>query len=152
WPRSARFITTLRSAHFLGYHAGLAATPPTFSRDAWLIASFDLRESIRTRRALVLALLYLLVASITSYIYVQIVKLAEEATAQVLGGMAGGGERVAAAAAVGAAQATGNQGLLYGCAAGDPQIAAHLATYPPMVLVFTWFSLGFLPWLIARTS
>lgn len=121
-------------------------------RDAWLIASFDLRESIRTRRALVLALLYLLVAAITSYIYVQVVKLAEEAAAEVIGTIADGGEKVAAAAAVNLAQNTGYQGLLYVIAAGDPQIAGHLATYPPMVLVFTWFSLGFLPWLIALTS
>ncbi|MBZ5713583.1 ABC transporter permease [Nannocystis pusilla] len=128
------------------------AASSTFWRDAWLIAGFDLRESIRTRRALVLALLYLLVASITSYIYVEVVKFAEEATAEVVAGISDTGEKVAAAAAAGAAQGAGYTGLLYVIAGGDQQIAGHLATYPPMVLVFAWLSLGALPWLIALTS
>ena len=128
---------------------GLSATPPTFFRDAWLIARFDLRESIRTRRALVLALLYLLVAAISSYIYVRVVGVVEEASAQ-LGAASGGGQD--AAIAVGMARDTGYHGLLYVIASGDAQIIGHLATYPPMVVVFTWFSLGFLPWLIALTS
>lgn len=130
----------------------VAATPPSTLRDAWLIAGFDLRESIRTRRALVLALLYLLVAAITSFIYVQVVKLAQQAASDVIGGIGDAGEKVAAAAAVGAAQDTGYHGLLYVIAGGDAQIAAHLATYPPMVMIFAWFSLGALPWLIALTS
>ncbi|MCY0991511.1 ABC transporter permease subunit [Nannocystis sp. ILAH1] len=128
------------------------ATSSTFLRDAWLIAGFDLRESIRTRRALVLALLYLLVASITSYIYVEVVRFAQEATSEVIAGMSDAGDKIAAASAAGAAEAAGYSGLLYVIAGGDQAIANHLATYPPMVLVFAWFSLGALPWLIALTS
>ena len=128
------------------------ATSSTFLRDAWLIAGFDLRESIRTRRALVLALLYLLVASITSYIYVEVVKLAQEAASEVIGGMGDANEQLAATAAAGAAQDAGYTGLLYVIAGGDNVIAGHLATYPAMVLVFAWFSLGALPWLISLTS
>lgn len=132
---------------------GVAGTPsPTFLRDGWLIAMFDLRESIRTRRALVLALLYVLVASITSYIYVQVVNLAQEVTTHAIGELHDTGDKLAAAAAVGAAESTGYTGLLYVLAGGDANIAGHLATYPPMVMIFAWFSLGALPWLIALTS
>jgi len=128
------------------------ATSSTFWRDAWLIAGFDLRESIRTRRALVLALLYLLVASITSYIYVEVVRLAQEVTTEAIGQLDNAANQAAAVAAAGAAQGAGYTGLLYVLAGGDQLIAGHLATYPPMVLVFAWFSLGALPWLIALTS
>ena len=38
----------------------------SFVRDALLVADFDLRESLRTRRALVLVLLYLLIAGAAS--------------------------------------------------------------------------------------
>lgn len=124
----------------------------TFLRDALLIAGFDLRESMRTRRALVMALLYLLVSAISSYIYVQVIKVAEEATAEMIGTMADAGEKMAASAAVGLAQDQGYQALLLLVAGGDTHVAAHLATFPPMVLIFAWFSLGFLPWLIALTS
>lgn len=46
----------------------------TFTRDAALIAGFDLRESLRTRRALVLVLLYVLIAATASGIYVSVVR------------------------------------------------------------------------------
>jgi ABC-type transport system involved in multi-copper enzyme maturation permease subunit len=50
------------------------------------------------------------------------------------------------------AQDQGYQALLLLVAGGETHIAAHLATYPPLVLVFAAFSLAFLPWLIALTS
>lgn len=126
--------------------AAVAAVPAQFFRDAWLIAGFDLRESLRTRRAVVLAVLYLLIASISSYTYVKAVSFAEEAKQDLA---AGGAE---ASAALDMAQNTAYQGLLLLLAGGDASVAAHLATYPAMVLIFVWFSLSFLPWLIAMTS
>lgn len=128
--------------------AAVPAVPAHFLRDAWLIAGFDLRESMRTRRAVVLAVLYLLIASISSYTYVKAVAFAEEAKQDVVGA-AGSAE---AAIALDMAQNTAYQGLLFLLAGGDAAIAAHLATYPAMVLIFVWFSLSFLPWLIAMTS
>lgn len=125
--------------------AAVAAVPAHFFRDAWLIAGFDLRESLRTRRAVVLAVLYLLIASISSYTYVKAVSFAEEAKQLAAGG-------TEASAALDMAQNTAYQGLLLLLAGGDTSVAAHLATYPAMVLIFVWFSLSFLPWLIAMTS
>lgn len=129
----------------------VAAPPTSLARDALMIARFDLRESIRTRRALVLALLYLLTSAIISYVYVKAVVLVEETASDAIGMMPDAGDRMAAGAAVGLAQNEAYQGALYVLAGGDAQISAHLATYPPMVLVFGWFSLAFLPWLIALT-
>lgn len=124
----------------------------TFLRDALLIAGFDLRESLRTRRALVLALLYLLVSAATSYGYVQVIRIAEEAAQEMLAQAGGAGDPAVAAAGVDFMQDQGYRGLLYVFAGGDGDLVGHLATYPPMVLVFAYLSLGFLPWLIALTS
>jgi ABC-type transport system involved in multi-copper enzyme maturation permease subunit len=126
--------------------AAVSAVPSHFFRDAWLIAGFDLRESMRTRRAVVLAVLYLLIASISSYTYVKAVGFAQEAKQGI------GAGSTEAAVALDMAQNTAYQGLLFVLAGGDTAVAAHLATYPAMVLIFVWFSLGFLPWLIAMTS
>src|SRR5690606_32818184 len=82
----------------------------------------------------------------------QVVRVAEETTTEIIGKLPDAGEQVAAGAAVGIAQDQGYSALLLLVAGGDSLIAAHLATFPPIVLIFAWFSLGFLPWLIALTS
>jgi ABC-type transport system involved in multi-copper enzyme maturation permease subunit len=134
----------------------MSGTPTSALNDALRIARFDLRESIRTRRALVLALLYALVSAISSYIYIKIVGLSDAAEsfagALVVDGRADQAAQAQAGAVVELAQNTAYQSLLKLLAGGDPAIAAHLGTYPAMVLIFVWFSLTFLPWLIALTS
>jgi ABC-type transport system involved in multi-copper enzyme maturation permease subunit len=115
-----------------------------FFRDTALIAGFDLRESLRTRRALVLVLLYLLIACAASGVYVQVVR---EVTAQMK--VMAGDEGAAAASAL---QDEGYSAMLLFFSGGDGVLAAHLASFPPMVLIFAWTSLAFLPWFIALTS
>lgn len=121
---------------------GVAGPSSTFVRDALLVAGFDLRESLRTRRALVLVLLYVLIASAASYIYVRIVATIDDTAA-----LAGGD-----AAAMSAMKDEGYGAMLLFFAGGDATLANHLATYPAMVLIFAWTSLAFLPWFIALTS
>jgi ABC-type transport system involved in multi-copper enzyme maturation permease subunit len=117
----------------------------TFVRDAALVANFDLRESLRTRRALVLVLLYLLIAATASGVYVSVVRAIQDTVD-------------AAASAASADQQLdmlkdeGYRSLLLFIAGGDQPLANHLATYPAMVLIFAWVSLAFLPWFIALTS
>lgn len=123
----------------------VVAVPHSFVRDAALIAGFDLRESLRTRRALVLVLLYLLIAAAASGIYVQIVRTIE----QTLTAAAGAAE---AGAAMDMARDEGYRAVLLFVAGNDVTLANHLATYPAMVLIFAWTSLAFLPWFIALTS
>ncbi len=117
-------------------------------RDIGLIAGFDLRESLRTRRALVLVLLYLLIAASASGIYVQIMAQIQDSVATI-SGVAGDPQAAAGMAMV---QDEGYRMLLLFFAGGDAALADHLATYPPMVLVYSWISLAFLPWFIALTS
>jgi ABC-type transport system involved in multi-copper enzyme maturation permease subunit len=117
-------------------------------RDVGLIAGFDLRESLRTRRALVLVLLYLLIAASASGIYVRIVSELEQGVA-ALPDVSGDPEAAAAMAMV---QDQGYHLVLLFFAGGDAELANHLATYPAMVLIFAWISLAFLPWFIALTS
>jgi ABC-type transport system involved in multi-copper enzyme maturation permease subunit len=118
---------------------------PALLRDAALIAGFDLRESLRTRRAVVLVLLYLLIASAASGIYVQVVGAIEQ-TVDVAAGAAD------ADAALALAKDEGYRGMLLLVSGNDQALAAHLATFPAMVLIFAWTSLAFLPWFIALTS
>lgn len=116
----------------------------SFMRDAALVAGFDLRESLRTRRALVLVLLYLLIAGAASGIYVAIVR---EITARM--DALGVQDSMAQASAL---QDEGYRVMLLFFAGGDGVLADHLASYPVMVLIFAWTSLAFLPWFIALTS
>ena len=120
----------------------MADPSPTFLRDAALIAGFDLRESMRTRRALVLALLYLLVSAVSSYGYARAVNFVQDTSSAVVG----------QSAELDLMQDQGMRALLLVIAGGDMTLANHLATFPPMVLIFAYLSLAFLPWLIAMTS
>ncbi len=117
----------------------------THLRDIGLIAGFDLRESLRTRRALVLVLLYLLIAASASGIYVQIMAQIQDSVS-ALSGASGDPQGMAMV------QDEGYRMLLLFFAGGDAALADHLASYPPMVLVYSWISLAFLPWFIALTS
>lgn len=119
----------------------MAGPSSTFLRDATLVAGFDLRESLRTRRALVLVLLYVLITSAASYVYVRIVATMDNFAALVVG-----------EDATDVMQDEGYQQMLLFFADGDASLATHLATYPAMVLLFAWVSLAFLPWFIALTS
>lgn len=120
-------------------------------RDIGLIAGFDLRESLRTRRALVLVLLYLLIAASVSGIYVQIMTQIQDSVS-ALSGIAGAADDPQASASMAMVQDEGYRMLLLFFAGGDAPLADHLASYPPMVLVYSWISLAFLPWFIALTS
>jgi ABC-type transport system involved in multi-copper enzyme maturation permease subunit len=122
----------------------VAVVPHSFVRDAALIAGFDLRESLRTRRALVLVLLYLLIAAAASGIYVQVVRAIEDTLRAAAGAEAD--------VAMAMARDEGYRGVLLFVSGGDATLANHLATYPAMVLIFAWTSLAFLPWFIALTS
>ena len=117
----------------------------TFVRDAALVAGFDLLESLRTRRALVLVLLYILIAATASGIYVNVVRAIQD-TMETAATAAQAGEQLDML------KDEGYRSLLLFVAGGDQTLATHLATYPAMVLIFTWVSLAFLPWFIALTS
>lgn len=113
-------------------------------RDVALIAGFDLRESLRTRRALVLVLLYMLIAAAASGMYVKAVRAIRDNVAAIA--------PEAGANELAMAQDEGYRQMLLVLSGGDAALAAHLGTFPAMVLLFAWVSLAFLPWFIALTS
>ena len=50
---------------------------PALLRDVWLIGWFDVREALRSRRALTLVGLYLFVATLAAYAFVRAVEAVE---------------------------------------------------------------------------
>src|SRR5262249_23142529 len=126
-------------------------TPRALARDVGLIAAFDLRESLRTRRALMLILLYLAAAAICAYVYLQIVHKSEEAIAAALAGQRGV-QGLGASLGASLARDQAYRKALAFFADGDSATVEYLAGIPPVVLVFLWSSLTFLPWIVALTS
>lgn len=106
-------------------------------RDALLLARFELGESLRTRRAIALAVLFLLLALGMAWAYSGAVNLIRE---QV-------GDR----AILRGAAATAYDALLLGLAGGDRTVARFLATQPPVALFFVKGATSFVPVLVALT-
>ena len=117
-------------------------------RDALLVARFDLGESLRSRRALVLLLLYLAGSMAGAGGFVTLLQEIESAVAAQLS--------VAQTQNPGAMTSTllaSDQfldvlaGLL-----GDRALAAELVAVPPMALFYSWMATFFAPVLVVMTS
>ncbi len=120
----------------------------TLLADLWLIGWFDLRESLRSRRALTLVGLYLLVATLSAYLFVSAVKALESQLAAVT---AGAGDATAQMA-LGLARSEGYHKLLSMFTLGDVHKASYLAGLPPMGLFMVLAMLTLIPWLVALTA
>lgn len=115
--------------------------------DLWLIGWFDARESLRSRRALTLVGLYLLVATLSSYIFVSAVRAVESQIAA-----AAKTASVSAEVALGVARSQGYRQILDLLTFGDSRKAAYLASLPPMGLFVAVAMLTMIPWLVALTA
>jgi len=107
-------------------------------RDALLIARFELQESLRTRRALALAILFLLVALGLALAYSEVVNETRRAIGQQ-------------ALLQGAANTVYEQLLLW-LADGDRKVAHYMAEQPPAALFLVKLATWFVPLLVALTS
>lgn len=116
--------------------------------DLWLIGWFDVRESLRSRRALTLVGLYLLVATLSSYLFVSAVQALESQLAAV----AGDAGSAAAEMALGLARSEGYRKLLTMFTMGDLHKAGYLAGLPPMGLFMVLAMLTMIPWMVALTA
>ena len=107
-------------------------------RDALLIARFELRESLRTRRALALAILFLLVALGLALAYSAAVNETRKVVGQqpLLRGAAG----------------TAYEQLLLWLAGGDRKVARYMADQPPAALFLVKLGTWFVPLLVVLTS
>ena len=117
-------------------------------RDILLIAGFDLRSSLRSRKAIVILTLYLALSVGAALIFLQALSGIEGAAADTLG--------VASTERPGAMteQLMGSEGFLDMVSAmiRDRSLAEDLVRLPPMALLYGWMSLLFVPVLIALTS
>jgi len=117
-------------------------------RAALLVAWFDLRESLRSWKALALLVIYLMGAMAAAGIFVQILAEIEQTMADTL--------QVAQTSRPGAMTASLMESeqvldMLSGLI-GDRGLAEQLVSTPPVALFYGWLSMAFVPILVTFTS
>jgi ABC-type transport system involved in multi-copper enzyme maturation permease subunit len=106
------------------------------------VASFDLLESLRSRKAIVLLSLYLVGALGASGIFIRVLAaIRERLEAQV-------GHTVD----VKQLMASPGMGRVAGALAGDADVAHAIVSIPPMALFYGWLAMNFVPVLVLFTS
>ncbi len=124
------------------------ASLATLFRDVWLIGWFDVRESLRSRRALSLVALYLFVSTLAAYSFVRAV----EAVESKLSTLATQASPDQSAVLVGLARSEGYRRILDVLTLGDAKLASYLASLPPIGLFVVVVMLSLIPWLVALTA
>ncbi|MBX3130340.1 MAG: ABC transporter permease subunit [Polyangiaceae bacterium] len=107
-----------------------------------LVASFDLLESLRSRKAVVLLALYLLGALGASAIFIRVLSVIRERLE----------EQVGQAVDVKELMASPGMTRLVGALAGDADVAGAIVTIPPLALFYGWLAMNFVPLLVLFTS
>lgn len=117
-------------------------------RRLWTIAWFDLLDSLRSRRAIALLVLYVAGSAAASLIFVRVMREVENASA---GALAVSGTDKPGAMTDQVMQSEQFRAVITGLL-GDAAMVDALLTIPPMALFYGWLSLMFLPPLIMLTS
>ncbi len=107
-----------------------------------LVAGFDLLESLKSRKAVVLLCLYLVGALGASAIFIRLLSVVRERLEEQLGGTV---EVKEVMESPGMARALG-------ALAGDADVAQALVGIPPMALFYGWLAMNFVPLLVLFTS
>lgn len=107
-----------------------------------LVASFDLLESLRSRKAIVLLLLYLMGSLGASGIFIRLLIALRERLEEEVG------------QAVDMKQLMESPGMarVVGGLTGDLDVANAIVTIPPMALFYGWVAMNFVPLLVLFTS
>lgn len=107
-----------------------------------LVASFDLLESLRSRKAIVLLLLYLMGSLGASGIFIRLLIALRERLEEEVG------------RAVDMKQLMESPGMarVVGGLTGDQDVANAIVTIPPMALFYGWVAMNFVPLLVLFTS
>jgi len=121
---------------------------PTPAQTVWSIARHELADSVRSRRVIVLVLLYVAGSMAATLFFVTVLQKIEVQLAESLG--------VQAAAGTGTVTATlwksdAFRRMLTGLA-GNRELAETLLDIPPLALFFGWLSFAFTPALVMLTS
>jgi ABC-type transport system involved in multi-copper enzyme maturation permease subunit len=117
-------------------------------RGALLVARFDLGESLRSRKAIVLLILYVAGAVLGTLLFVELLRALEIVMADAL---AVARTRRPGAMTETMMSSTQLRDVLEGWT-GDPELAASLVTTPPIALFYGWLSMAFVPVLVVLTS
>ncbi len=117
-------------------------------RDAWIVAAFDLGESLRSRKVLVLLALYVAGAVAATILFTEVLQEIEEQLAETL--------LVARTDTPGSlTQAVMESPELLRVLSGllrDEELAAELVRVPPIALLYGWVALTFGPIFVVLTS
>jgi ABC-type transport system involved in multi-copper enzyme maturation permease subunit len=109
-----------------------------------LVAGFDLLESLRSRKAIALLLLYLVASLGGSAIFIHVLGELRDSIGQELGLMG----RMATLALLQSEELV----QLIGKLVGDESLARSLLSIPVLALFYGWFSMTFIPLLVVLTS
>ncbi len=121
---------------------------PSPLRTVWTVAANELADSIRSRRVIVLVLLYLAGSVAGTAIFISVIQKVEHQLVQSLG--------IAAVKTTGSVTATlwksegFRQTLIH--LVGDRELAVRLLDIPPLALFYGWLSFAFAPALVMLTS
>lgn len=107
-----------------------------------LVAGFDLLESLRSRKAIVLLALYTLGALGASAIFIRVLGAIRERLEEQVG------------RSVDMKQLMESPGMarIAGALAGDAEVANAIVSIPPMALFYGWLAMNFVPLLVLFTS
>lgn len=107
-----------------------------------LVATFDLLESLRSRKAIVLLALYMVGAFGASALFIRVLIAVRERLEEQMG------------QAVGMKEMMESPGMarVVGSLAGDPDVAGAIVTIPPLALFYGWLAMNFVPLLVLFTS
>ncbi len=111
-------------------------------RSIRLVAAFDLRESLSSRKAVVLIALYALGALGASALFIRALTGIQQKLEEDLG------QKVDIATVM----AGPGVAKIAGALAGDAQVAEALVAIPPMALFYGWLAMSFVPLLVIFTS
>jgi len=111
-------------------------------RAIWLVASFDVVESLRSRKAVVLLLLYALGSFGGSAVFIRILGAIRERLEEEVG------------RAVDMKELMKSPGMarVAGALTGDVDVAGAIVAIPPMALFYGWLAMNFVPLLVLFTS
>lgn len=117
-------------------------------RDALVVALFDLRSSLRSRKALLLLVLYLAGSMAATGVFVSILQQVERQAATALHVAATEHPGILTSRVMESPEVHSMiQGLV-----GDAELADELLQTPPLALFYGWIALSFVPILVTLTS
>lgn len=117
-------------------------------RDAWIVAQFDLGESLRSRKVLIFLLLYVAGAVAAAWVFTEILQSIETELAEQL--LVARTDRPGSLTT--AVMESPELRRVLSKLVGDRDLGAALVTVPPLALLYGWVAMTFGPLFVVLTS